>query len=53
MTRSSLLVMQISDTKPNAMPGTWNRARTDVALQDCWALTAWFGVRDQVKQRMG
>ena len=33
--------------------GTWNRARADVAPQDCSALAAWFGIGEQVKHRMG
>jgi hypothetical protein len=33
--------------------GTWNRARADVAPQDCSALAAWPGVGEQVEHRMG
>jgi hypothetical protein len=33
--------------------GAWNRARADVAPQDCSALAAWPGVGEQVEQRMG
>jgi hypothetical protein len=33
--------------------GAWNRARADVAPQDCSALAAWPGVGEQVEQRTG
>jgi hypothetical protein len=33
--------------------GTWNRARADLAPQNCSALAAWPGVWEQVDHRMG